>query len=145
MIRKYKPSDWNRIRTLFELNTPKYFAPEEIKDLNDYLETYADTFFVIEQENEILGAGGYHVIGNKIGRLSWYFFHPESKGKGLGTAIVKHCIDEMVSKNNLESIEVWTSQYAEKFFGKFDLKTVKIENNFWAAGIHLYLMRMALN
>lgn len=144
MIRKYKPSDWNRVSMLFKLNTPKYFAPEEIDDLNDYLETYADTYFVIEHNKQILGAGGFHIIGNKIGRLSWYFFHPESKGKGYGAKIVKHCIDEMISKNDLESIEVWTSQYAEKFFGKFELITVKIENNFWAEGIDLHLMRRSL-
>ncbi|MEQ8243701.1 GNAT family N-acetyltransferase [Fulvivirga sp.] len=144
IIRKYTSSDWNQVKTLFELNTPKYFAPEEIDDLNDYLETYADTYFVIEHNKQILGAGGYHIIGNKLGRLSWYFFNPESKGQGYGTKIVQHSIDEMVSKNDLESIEVWTSQYAEKFFRKFDLKTVKIENNFWAKGIHLYLMRRSL-
>ena len=144
MIRKYTPSDWNQVKTLFELNTPTYFSPEEINDLNEYLEAYATTYFVIEERKKILGAGGYHVIGNKIGRLSWYFFHPESKGKGYGTAIVKYCVDELISKNDLESIEVWTSQYAEKFFGKFAMKTVKVEHDFWAKGIDLHLMKRLL-
>ncbi|MEM7551278.1 MAG: GNAT family N-acetyltransferase [Bacteroidota bacterium] len=144
-IRPFRNSDLSRVLDIFRLNTPSFFAPPEIKDLKEYLDQHQGTYCVLEYNSKIAGSGGYHIPDERTGRLSWFFFNPELQGHGLGKAIVKHCLEELqINHPNLESVEVWTSQYAEGFFSKFGFKTIRIEEDHWAKRIDLYLMKKQL-
>jgi hypothetical protein len=78
-IRKYKPSDRDGIIEIFKLNVPDFFDINETADLEEFLNQYSDTYFVVEQAGNIVGAGGYHFPDTSTGRLSWDFFHPDFK------------------------------------------------------------------
>lgn len=139
MIRSYATTDLADVLNIFRLNTPKYFAKEEEKDLLDYLTIHGKTYLVYVVEGEIVGAGGYNYAAT-VGRTSWYFIHPKHQGQGIGQQIVKYSLVKLKALRHLKTIEVQTSQYAQKFFGKFGFQTIRIEKDYWAKGLDLYEM-----
>ncbi len=62
IIREYKNSDKEVVLNLLRLNTPKYFSPDEEKDLIYYLENEIDYYFVLEINNQIVGASIFQMI-----------------------------------------------------------------------------------
>lgn len=143
IFRLYKPKDHPALLSIFQLNTPAFFAKEEQKDFEAYLDKFADTYFVAEQDGQLLGAGGYHLRENKtIGRLSWYLLHPDAKGKGVGKKLVLQCLKAIKQEKNIQKLSVWTSQLAYQFFGKFGFETVEIKKDYWGEGLDLYRMEM---
>lgn len=61
MIRKYRAEDKEKVLELLRLNTPRFFAPAEEDELSSYLEKDADNYFVVEENGDIIGAGGYNL------------------------------------------------------------------------------------
>lgn len=145
-IRKYKLSDYQAILDLLKLNTPKYFAEEEEKDLIYYLESHAENFFVLEIDHQILGCGGYNFSDDlSIGKLSWDIFHPQQQGKGLGSQLTQFRIAELKTYPNIKTISVRTSQLVYPFYEKFGFKTKEIIKDYWAAGFDLYRMEFIVS
>jgi [ribosomal protein S18]-alanine N-acetyltransferase len=145
MIRPYHPSDRSALLEIFQLNTPRWFHPDEQKDLEHYLDEYSATYFVAEVNGKIIGAGGYHIAENKTGRISWYMFHPGFQGKGFGRKQVEHSLAILKQHLSPEKIEVWTSQLQHEFYGKFGFVTIETKDDFWGPGMHLYRMEMSAN
>ncbi|WP_101448302.1 GNAT family N-acetyltransferase [Aquimarina sp. MAR_2010_214] len=140
-IIRYSEEQLSEIKNIFFLNVPEYFAEKEWYDLTNYLKIHGKTYFVVKNEREIIGCGGYHKSNDTTARLSWDFIHPEFKGKGIGRKMILHCIEEIEKDVSNDSIEVWTSQHAHQFYAKFGLKTYDIKENYWEEGLHLYKMR----
>lgn len=145
MIRPFKISDKKQLIEIFTLNTPKYFAPKEIHDFEDYLEQQSETYFTIEHQNEIVGGIGYYIKeSDKSGRITWIFFHPNYSGYGLGTKAVEHCLNIIKRNSRVEKLVVTTSQFAYNFFAKFGYDLVKTEKDHWGKGLDLYLMERSV-
>lgn len=143
MIRRFTNDDRKKVLDIFILNTPVYFDPQEQKDLEAYLDKYSDTYFVFEHDGKIIGCGGYHFNDDKtIGRISWDFFHPDSKGMGFGSQLVAHCLYLIKLESSVRSIAVWTSQLAFHFYEKFGFELKEIKKDFWGIGLDLYLMEI---
>lgn len=143
-IRLYTPQDKNAIFSLLDLNTPKYFAPEEKDDLVHYLENEIEHYFVAELNNEIVGSGGINFKGtDSKGYLSWDFVNPEVQGQGIGTKLVQHRVDFLSSRPNISSIIVRTSQLVYPFYEKCGFETITKKKDYWAEGYDLYEMQYA--
>lgn len=138
-IRLYKESDWQNLVEVFSRNVPKYFAAHELNDLKYYLGQHSKTYYIVEVDGVLVGAGGYHLFGNK-GRLSWDFFDPAFHGKGLGRRLITHCLMALQQEKKLTAIEVWTSQLAYGFYERFGFVTHEIKHDYWAKGLDLYRM-----
>lgn len=144
MIRHYTPADKPQLVTLFLLNTPAYFCPEEQADLEAFLdEEEADVYYVIEDDGTILACGGY-AIENDEGWLCWYIVHPQHQGKGLGKQIVSKCLKEMRKLPGIEKLVVRTSQLVYPFYEKFGFKLLSTQDHYWGEGMHLYHMEMKM-
>ena len=141
MIRLFHPNDLAAVKEVFKENVPAFFALEELNDLLIYLEKYQNTYFVVDEKDEILGCGGYHFSEKGVARLSWDFFRKSAKGKGFGRKLIQHCLDEIAEVDAVKEIQVWTSQHAFRFYAKFDFETVEVKKDYWAEGLDLYLMR----
>ena len=141
MIRKYNPNDKTSLIAILRLNTPTYFHTSEEKDYKNYLDFEADNYFVVEENNMLLGAGGYNFKGDeKTAYIAWDLFHPDAQEKGLGSLLTKYRI-EAISKNpKTERIVVRTSQLAHGFYSKFGFELKEIINDYWAPGFDLYRM-----
>jgi len=145
MIRLYTKSDKTRLIEIFNLNTPKYFDPKEVKDFEEYLQEHSNTYLTIEQDNKIVGGIGYYIKEeDKSGRITWIFLDPNYTENGLGKMAVEHCLTILKLNPKVEKLVVTTSQLAYKFFEKFGYKVIKTEKDYWGQGLDLYLMESTL-
>ena len=141
MIRKYNTTDRDKIIQLFRWNTPIYFHPTEETDLVHYLEYQIEDYFVFENNKEILGAGGINYeMESKTAIISWDFVHPQHHKKGIGSELMKHRIEHILSKKDIQLIKVRTSQLSYKFYEKMGFQLKEIKLDYWQKGFHLYLM-----
>lgn len=142
MIRPYIPEDKSKIKDLLKQNTPKYFDPSEEREFEEYLEKEIEDYFVFEQNNQIIGAGGINYFPQeKIARISWDMLDPKLQGEGIGRKLTQHRIDHLKKNTQIELIIVRTSQLAFKFYEKMGFELEKIEKDFWSKGFDLYQMK----
>lgn len=140
-IREYTSNDKEKIIDLLKLNTPKYFAEEEAKDLIYYLDNEIESYYVIELDNEIVGSGGINLKENgTIGFISWDLLNPEFQRKGLGTLILNYRIEKLNENKEIKQIIVRTTQLVYKFYEKSGFKIIKEVKDYWAKGFDLYTM-----
>lgn len=144
MIRSYSPEDYDSLFELLHLLTPRYFDPEEEKDLADFLEHDLEHYFVYEKDGRIIGAGGYNTgfENGRTVRLSWDMVHPDFHGKGVGSKLTKYRINQIKNLPEVDKIVVRTTQLVYKFYQKQGFKIDKTEKNYWANGFDLYQMHM---
>lgn len=142
-IRPYTENDKDSVIDLFRANTPDFFDLSEEKDLRDYLETEVADYFVVEENDELIGAGGInYFLQERTARISWDIVKPNSQGKGIGKKLTEHRINYLKNNNKVDLIVVRTSQHVFKFYEKMGFRLIKVEKDFWAKGFDLYLMEL---
>ena len=141
LIRKYLSADKVAVLNLIKLNTPAFFAEEEMEDLSTYLDKEVELYYVLLVDGEIVGCGGINFAENKtIGRISWDMIHPAFQGKSLGKKLLKHRLEVLRSIPTVQKITVRTSQVAYKFYEKQGFVLNEIKKNYWAEGFDMYNM-----
>ncbi|MFL2622532.1 MAG: GNAT family N-acetyltransferase [Candidatus Marisimplicoccus sp.] len=144
-IRKAKPSDLNFLNQIFFLNIPKYFHEKEFEDFKKYFNSnHIETYFIIESEDKILGAAGYAYENKQTANICWVFVDPGFHSNGLGTKLVNHCIDILKKDNQLNVIQLETSNITYKFYEKMNFKLQYIKKEYWPNNDDLYFMNMNL-
>ena len=103
-----------------------------------------ETYFIIESEGKILGASGYAYENKQTANLCWVFIDPSHHSKGLGTKLVKYCLDTLKRDNQLNVIQLETSNLTFKFYEKLDFKIEYIKKEYWPNNDDLYFMIMDL-
>jgi ribosomal-protein-alanine N-acetyltransferase len=146
MIRAYNKNDKSELIGLLKLNTPKYFAPSEEIDFIEYLENHSGNYFVVEESNSIVGAGGinYGFDHGDTARISWDIIHPDKQGEGIGTKLTSFRIEEIKKNRNVMKVVVRTTQLVQEFYRKNGFELKKIEKDYWAKGFDLYQMEIEL-
>ena len=143
MIRLYKKEDKEKLLKLLRLNTPQYFASSEEPDFVTYLNEASENYYVVEEDDSIVGAGGINYFyDDALARLSWDIIDPAFQGKGIGTELLRHRIARIEREQGIELIVVRTTQLVYKFYQKAGFELVKTEKDFWAEGFDLYQMEM---
>ena len=141
-IRDYKLADKQDVINLIRLNTPEFFAPDEEADLINYLEKERELYYVLLFGEKIVGCGGINFSdSHTTGKISWDLFHPEFKGKSLGSKLLKFRIDKLNSMESIQNIIVRTSQVAYKFYEKQGFELLEIKKDYWADGFDMYFMK----
>lgn len=141
MIRPFQLVDIERLLQLFRWNTPQYFGEEELAHFEAFLRSTPTDFYVMEVDAIIVGCAGYaYQKDTRTGQVSWFVFHPEHQGRGLGRQILNFCLDKLGKHQEMQKVIVRTSQLVEGFFSKAGFKTTYIEKDYWAPGYDLYLM-----
>lgn len=140
-IREFTLQDKEGVVSIFKLNTPQYFSPDEEKDLRNYLENEIERYYVLEVESKVIGGGGINIGEDKItGKISWDLLHPDYQGQGFGTFLLKYRIERLREFKDLQEITVRTSQLAYKFYEKSGFKLTEKVEDYWAKGFDLYKM-----
>jgi N-acetylglutamate synthase-like GNAT family acetyltransferase len=143
MIRRYIPQDKESLMKLLSLHIPQYFAPSEAGDFEEYLENHLEDYFVLEEANQIVGAGGInYFLETKSARISWDLVHPDFQGKGLGKELTLYRINHLKQNKDIEEVIVRTSQLVYHFYEKCGFVLQKTEKDFWAEGFDLYQMKL---
>jgi ribosomal protein S18 acetylase RimI-like enzyme len=135
-LRSYHPDDYTQIINLFLLNTPQYFCPPEQQDLEEFLKTELENYFVIEEDGKVLACGGSNIEDN-TGWLSWYIVHPAQHGKGLGKQLAEHNLQLLKNHKDITKIKVRTSQLVYEFYEKLGFVLMNTQDNYWGDGMHL--------
>lgn len=142
-IRPYNPSDKKDVIKLLKLNTPNFFAPTEEDDLKEYLDKEIEDYFVVEENHEIIAAGGINYFPEeKTARISWDMIKPDQQGKGIGKKLTEHRMNHLKKNNKVDLIVVRTTQLVYKFYEKMGFQLTKVEKDFWAEGFDLYQMEL---
>ena len=81
---------------------------------------------------------------NKPQIYAGFFIDPSSHSKGLGTKLVKYCLDTLKRDNQLNVIQLETSNLTFKFYEKLDFKIEYIKKEYWPNNDDLYFMIMDL-
>ncbi|OKL41091.1 GNAT family N-acetyltransferase [Pontibacter flavimaris] len=145
MIRPYTPADKQQLLYLLRLNTPTYFAAEEERDFAGYLEKHVEDYFVVEEGNRLVGAGGINYFPEDgLARISWDVIHPNFQGKGIGRRLLQHRLQVIRNKPSINAVIVRTTQLVYRFYEKTGFALEKTEKDFWAKGFDLYQLRMPL-
>lgn len=85
---------------LVEFNVPKVGTAYEDKALDEMYESYREKekgiYYVIEEDGEIIGSAGVCQLDNYLGpicELQKMYFSPQARGRGLGSKMIKKCLD----------------------------------------------------
>lgn len=87
-------------KVLVEMGVPKVGTAYEDKSLDDMSGTYSQPgmkYFVVEQEGQIIGGAGIAPLENgdpSICELQKMYFLPAARGKGVGSEMMKTCLDK---------------------------------------------------
>ncbi|CAM2881076.1 GNAT family N-acetyltransferase [Flavobacterium frigoris] len=142
-IRPYIQNDKVAVIELLRSNTPRFFDPTEEKYLIEYLNKEVEDYFIVEENHEIIGAGGINYFPEeKTARISWDIIKPDSQGKGIGRKLTEYRINHLNKNIEVDIIIVRTTQLVYKFYEKRGFKLMKVEENFWAKNFDLYQMEL---
>lgn len=145
MIREFIPDDINELLGLLRLNTPAYFAPEEEADYAYYLQHHIHNYYVLEENNRIVAAGGINYMEDgTTARISWDMVSPDVQGKGIGSKLTQYRIGQIKILPNIKTIEVRTTQLVYPFYQKQGFTLVETVKDYWAKGFDLYRMEMKI-
>lgn len=146
MIRPYKIEDKKVLVDILRLNTPKFFDKAEEKDFIDFLDNELDDYFVIEEDNKIIGSGGVNYFPESMSaKISWGLIHPDFQGKGLGKKLTLFRIEHLRKNPAVKLIIVRTTQLVYKFYQKMGFELEKTEKDYWAKGLDLYEMKLQVD
>lgn len=145
-IRLYHPRDQPQLIHMIELNTPQFFAPSEKKEFIEYLDQDSENYFIIEEENTIIGSGGFNLgfDDGKTARISWGMIHPDWQGKGVGAKITRYRVAQIKKNQEVSKIVVRTTQVVYGFYQKLGFELEHVETDYWAVGFDLYQMKIDL-
>lgn len=145
-IRPYQNNDKNELLALLKRNIPQYFSPDEEADFVEYLEKHLEHYYVVEAGHIIQGCGGFNLTEDrKTAKISWDIFHPDSQGKGLGSALTRFRIQRIQEIEGISLISVRTSQLVYPFYKKFGFETKEVIKDFWDVGFDLVRMERPLH
>ena len=72
VIREYLTTDKEVVMNLIKLNTPNFFAKEEVNDLSNYLDKEIELYYVLLVDGKVVGCGGINFAEKRtIGKISW--------------------------------------------------------------------------
>lgn len=145
-IRTYRISDKKPLIDILRMLTPEFFAPSEENDFREYLDQQLDRYFVVEENEKVIGAGGFNrgFDNGTSARISWDLIHPKFRGQGIGSELLGFRIDKLKKEGELDKIVVRTTQHSYPFYQSGGFSLVAVEENFWADGYDLYHMEMKL-
>ncbi len=129
-IRKAKISDAEKIKKLTD-----FYAKRGIMLFRPIYEIYGDIrdYFVAEARKKVIGCCALHILGKEykpggreciLAEIRSLVVAKNLQGKGIGTKLVKECINE-AKKMEINKIFTLTLQENAKFFKKLGFKTIK--------------------
>jgi len=118
---------------LIEMGVPKVGTAYEDSALDCMAETYEapkKAYFVVEDEDEIIGGAGISPLDNYDGNvceLQKMYFMPEARGKGLGSEMMQKCLN-FAKQSGFDYCYLETMPYmddARKLYKKVGFKSIE--------------------
>lgn len=129
-VRKARATDVLVIQKLINSNANKHkIIP---RSLNDLYEKIRDLTVYVSSKGTIQGVCGLHVVWEDLAEIRSLAVSTRSKGRGIGTALVEHAINEA---RELGVRKVFVLTYYPEYFKRFGFEEVdkaKLPHKIWA-------------
>ena len=110
LIRPINESDNKQIavilrEVLIEMDIPRIGSAYEDPEINNMYESYQSNrsiYFVVEENNKILGGAGVNQLKNgdiNICELQKMYFHKSIRGRGIGDKMIELCLNFALESN----------------------------------------------
>jgi N-acetylglutamate synthase-like GNAT family acetyltransferase len=144
--RTYSTDDREACLQIFRDNTPKFFGAEEEPEFDSFLERMPCPFFILEQDNNVIGCGGYFINEEKrTAGLCWGMVAGEHHKQGYGKYLLLKRLDEIARDPHVDRILMDTSQHSRGFFEKLGFVVHEIVENGYTAGLHRHELELRLD
>lgn len=128
--------------SIFESNTPDYFAPQEKDEFIAFLDRMAIPYFVVMSEKDgVVACGGYKLKDNgTTAWLRWDMVKRDCQRQGLGRYLTLGRMNLLCDEEKVDTIQVGTSQYSYRFYERMDFEISLFTETGIAPGIDEYLL-----
>ncbi|MFK8020773.1 MAG: hypothetical protein AB8B86_13455 [Pseudomonadales bacterium] len=126
----FEPSGKTSCLRLFDENCPKYFAPNERNDYENFLDENPIGYELCTLDSSVVGA--YGLIG---GSLNWILLSPQVQGIGLGSNIMNRALERAIEEK-LACIDIAASHLSEGFFARYGAVKISELDDGWGPGMH---------
>ena len=141
--RPFRGADMAACLAIFDANCPEFFAPNERADYEIFLQALPEGYEVCEVAGRIVAAFGLIRIARDTERLNWIMLHPDSKGRGLGSEIMRRVVS-LARASRSPLIRIAASHKSAPFFARFGAVAVASEQDGWGPGMDRIDMALPL-
>ncbi|GLP97588.1 GNAT family N-acetyltransferase [Paraferrimonas sedimenticola] len=126
---------------LFDSNMPKYFAPEERDEFEDFLKRFAepDGYLTLWNDEQLIGCGGIAAKQDYV-VLAWGMIDSKRHGKGYGRSLTEQRLVQAQQQFPEKEVQIETSQHSQGFYQKMGFHVTRVEADGFAKGIDLVAM-----
>lgn len=142
-FRPYCSTDNEACSSIFDANCPGFFAPNERREYEEFLERVPDAYEVCEVNGTVLGAFGLFVDGKNAKKLNWILLDPQTQGSGVGSKIMKRVI-QTGRESQTRIVRIAASHKSAPFFAKFGATTTSSIKDGWGPGMDRVDMELRL-
>jgi N-acetylglutamate synthase-like GNAT family acetyltransferase len=142
-FRPYREADRQACTSIFDANCPEFFAPNERRDFEDFLESVPGDYEVCEVDGKILGAYGLIVDGKNTKTLNWILLDPQTQGIGVGSTIMERVI-QLSRTSQTRVVKIAASHKSAPFFARFGASATALTKNGWGPGMDRVDMELPL-
>jgi N-acetylglutamate synthase-like GNAT family acetyltransferase len=143
-FRPYRLADRAACLSIFDGNTPDFFAPSERAEYADFLSALKEPYFVLETLGEVVACGGVYAVEERAG-LSWGMVARPYHRCGLGRVLLERRLKHLRTHHpHVRELWVNTSQHTQGFFRRFGFVTQEVREDAFAPGLHEYRMKRDL-
>lgn len=150
-IRPYTAADKPACLDAFRSNMPQFFASEELKDFDAWLDEQgkrdiankSECYFVLTINNMVAGCGGYYVRPDKTTAvMTWGLLHRQYHKQGWGKKLFQYRIAAIREVCPECTIQLDTTQHSAPFFVKMGFAVTKVTPDFYEPGMDRYDMEL---
>ena len=142
-FRPYQGTDRDGCLGLFDANCPGFFAPNERPAYRAFLASEPSYYEICLMADRLVGAFGLAPGVAGMGSLQWVLIAPHAQGRGVGTAIMVHVLDQ-ARTTRLWVMAIAASHKSAPFFIRFGAKRIRETPDGWGPGMHRVDMQLAV-
>lgn len=153
-IRPYTPTDKPACIAAFKSNMPRFFAPAELPDFEEWLreqdarytsplKNNNEQYYVALLNKKVIGCGGYYIdTAKQEAKMTWGLITNSLHKRGFGKQLFRYRVNVIRSVCPLCRIGLDTTQHAYSFFGKLGFTVTRITKNGYGPGLDRYDMEL---
>ena len=143
-IRPYTLQDRTQCLDIFDGNTPQYFAHHERELFQNYLSRDDIEYFILSDQDKVLGCGGYSMEMHGVAYLTWGMIRRDSHRQGLGAQLLRYRLERIRAIEIAWCIVIHTSQFSAPFFAAQQFEQYHQIDHGYSKGLHQCFMRLVL-
>ena len=151
-VRAYQASDKTICRSMFVSNMPRFFAPHELPDFEQWLDRRVfpalahDQYFVMEDKGEVVGCGGYYFDPQRnMVRFTWGFINNALHRRGYGRFFMHYRMQHAANAFPDATLAMDTTQHSWPFFQKMGFECLSVLKDGYCAGMDRYELILPTN